>query len=104
MGAWRILRSRFEDKHPLEDLSPESRIAVRGGHIVGIAAVTGDYLAYLWVHEDVRGQGIGSRLLQETRCSTLDCDRHLVPFYEARGFRIQSPSLNRVQMVREQHM
>lgn len=72
----------------------EIRVAVVDGVVVGFVAFTTDELAWLYVHPDVHGQGIGSALiraaLSETQASMsaeiLDGNDAAIAVYRKAGF------------------
>lgn len=86
MGLWKKLRAAFaNDADPLAGLDyDKSWILVYKHAIVGCAVVTSPgYLQYLYVDEEFRHQGHGTRLLHACLpcVKTLHCDADVLPFY-----------------------
>lgn len=75
-------------------------VAVRGGRVVGYAALDGDVLDHLYLRPDVLRQGVGSLLLDEVRRHRpAGLTLHVFAqndgaraFYAARGFEVVASS------------
>ncbi|MER5753626.1 GNAT family N-acetyltransferase [Streptomyces sp. NPDC002088] len=75
-------------------------VAVRDAEITGYAALDGDMLEHLYLHPDVRRQGIGTLLLNEVRRHSPDgVSLHVFQqnndaraFYERHGFTVLDTS------------
>lgn len=75
-------------------------VAVRGGEILGFAALAGDMLEHLYLRPDCRRQGIGTLLLDEVRRnSPAGVSLHVFQqntdaraFYERHGFTVLDTS------------
>jgi ribosomal protein S18 acetylase RimI-like enzyme len=71
-------------------------VAVRGGEILGYAALAGDLLEHLYLRPDIRRRGIGTLLLDEVRRhSPVGLSLHVFQqntgaraFYERHGFTV----------------
>jgi ribosomal protein S18 acetylase RimI-like enzyme len=86
----------IEQDEEVEDLKRSQKyIAQDGGTVVGFVGVDGKYLAWLYVHPDYFGRGIGRRLLQKgldligdgAWTIVLDGNRPAIRLYESEGFR-----------------
>jgi putative acetyltransferase len=92
-------------------------VAERGDRILGVICVSGNVIDLLWVDIDFRGQGVGTRLMEEvekevfgrhaeTRVECFEPNVRSMAFYEERGYRAVNRSLdpesgvNKVLMVK----
>lgn len=76
------------DPRPLQGFTAKSRIAIRGGKLVGAAVLDGNgFLSYLVVKESERGKGVGSQLMQSCLADllSLTCEHDKVSFYKRFG-------------------
>ena len=76
-------------------------IAYSGAEIVGVLLTKGEWIDDLWVRQDHRGQGLGTRLLQYgeaevarrhyeiSRLRVLKANRNAISFYIKRGWNIE---------------
>jgi amino-acid N-acetyltransferase len=87
---------RQERLDPTNVKWPNFVVAEQAGTVVGIGQVrphpAGGELGSLVVREDLRGQGIGGRIIErllaeETGRVYLECAARMVPYYERFGFR-----------------
>ncbi len=67
-----------------------------GGSVIGVARITevgsARTIDDVWVHPDVRNQGIASSLLDHAGTPIwLICDDDMIAFYERRGFSLVDP-------------
>ncbi|GAA1243910.1 GNAT family N-acetyltransferase [Kitasatospora nipponensis] len=75
-------------------------VAVRGGEVLGYAAVEGSWLEHLYLRPDVRRQGIGTYLLNEAKWHSagalslhvFEQNTDARAFYERHGFTVLSVS------------
>jgi ribosomal protein S18 acetylase RimI-like enzyme len=87
-----VQRDFANDQHPTRNIDyGASKLMVQQTtpKVLGCCLLDSNgYVAYLVVHENYRGRGIGSRLFKAAsrgRAVTLTCDDALVPFYERLG-------------------
>ena len=72
-------------------------LAVEDERVLGVVALDGAIIDLLWVRDDLRGQGVGSALMDRAECmlaathkmAELECfapNHGSIAFYEARGY------------------